>query len=64
MEKLAYILSTVFIMLVTSRFIIRIIDATVQIDDDIGILILLLIILNSTVGFLSYKLYKKISKRK
>lgn len=63
MKKLAYIFSTVFLMLVTSRFIIRVIDATVQIDGDIGILILLLVILNATIGFLSYKLYKK-TKRK
>ena len=62
MKKLTYILSTVLIMLVLSRFIIRIIDATVQIDDDIGILILFLIILNSTIAFLSYKLYKKKTK--
>ena len=45
MKKLAYIISTVFIMLVISGFIIRIIDAAVQIDDDIGILILFLVIL-------------------
>ena len=64
MKKLAYILSTVFIMLVISGFIIRIIDAAVQIDDDIGILILFLVILNSVIGFLSYTLYKKISRWK
>ena len=64
MKKLAYIISTVFIMLVISGFIIRIIDAAVQIDDDIGILILFLVILNSVIGFLSYTLYKKISRWK
>ena len=64
MKKLTYILSTVFIMLVISGFIIRIIDAAVQIDDDIGILILFLVILNSVIGFLSYTLYKKISRWK
>ena len=51
-------------MLVISGFIIRIIDAAVQIDDDIGILILFLVILNSVIGFLSYTLYKKISRWK
>lgn len=64
MKKLAYIISTVFFMLVISGFIIRIIDAAVQIDDDIGILILFLVILNSVIGFLSYTLYKKISRWK
>ena len=64
MKKLTYILSTVFIMLVISGLIIRIIDAAVQIDDDIGILILFLVILNSVIGFLSYTLYKKISRWK
>ncbi|WP_185752356.1 hypothetical protein [Butyrivibrio sp. AE2032] len=33
-----------FIMLITSRFVIRIVDATVQIDNDIALLIILLIV--------------------
>ena len=42
-------------MLVTSRFVIRLVDATVQIDDDIGLLILLLVIVNAgIVGLSSY----------
>ena len=38
-------------MLIVSRFIVRIVDATVQIDNDIGMLILLLIIVNAAIGF-------------
>ena len=45
-------------MLVFSRFLIRIVDATVQIDDDLGVLVLLLILTNTMIGVISYKLYK------
>ena len=41
MKKILHIAVTVVIMLVVSRFIVRIIDATVQIDDDIGLVLLL-----------------------
>ena len=44
-------------MLIVSRFVIRIIDATVQIDNDIGLLILLLAVVNTIIGLISYKLY-------
>ena len=44
-------------ILVVSRFIVRIVDATVQIDDDIGLLLLLLVIVNAVIGFVGYKLY-------
>ncbi|MBQ6662111.1 MAG: hypothetical protein IJM69_01065 [Firmicutes bacterium] len=49
---------TLLIMLVFSRFLIRIVDATVQIDDDLGVLVLLLILTNTMIGVISYKLYK------
>ena len=39
-------------MLITSRFVIRIVDATVRIDDDIAFLIILLIVLNVVIGIL------------
>ncbi len=58
-KKTVYIVTTVVIMLIVSRFVVRIIDATVQIDDDIGLLIVFLIVLNSIIGALSYLLYKK-----
>ncbi len=64
MKKTVFIVSTVLIMLITSRFVIRIVDATVQIDDDIGLLIILLIMLNLAIGMLSHFLYRKISRRK
>ena len=58
-----YILITVLIMLITSRFVVRIIDATVQIDDDICLIVILLLALNAVIGMLSHKLYKKTNKK-
>ncbi len=46
-------------MLIVSRFIVRIVDATVQIDNDIGMLIFLLIIVNAVIGFVGYKIYQR-----
>lgn len=34
MKKIVFIIATALIMLIPSRFVIRIIDATVQIDDE------------------------------
>ena len=64
MKKAIFIITTVFIMLLTSRFVIRIVDATVQIDNDIALLIILLIVLNVVIGMLSRFLYKKIFRGK
>ena len=64
MKKAIFIITTVFILLITSRFVIRIVDATVQIDNDIALLILLLIVLNVVIGMLSRFLYKKIFRGK
>ena len=64
MRKTVYIVVTVLIMLITSRFVIRIIDATVQIDDDIGLLVILLILLNSAIGMISHLLYIKRSRHR
>ena len=58
MKKTVFVLSTLAIMLIVSRFIVRIVDATVQIDDDIGILLLLLLLLNAVIGLVGYKLYR------
>lgn len=44
-------------MLIVSRFIVRIVDATVQIDNDIGMLIFLLIIVNAAIG--GNKIYQR-----
>lgn len=57
MKKPAYIIITCIVMLIVSRFVIRIVDATVQIDDDICLLLLLLAAVNAVVGLISYKLY-------
>ena len=64
MKKAIFIITTVFIMLITSRFVIRIVDATVQIDNDIALLIILLIVFNAVIGMLSRFLYKKIFRGK
>ena len=64
MKKAIFIITTVFIILITSRFVIRIVDATVQIDNDIALLIILLIVLNVVIGMLSRFLYKKIFRGK
>jgi hypothetical protein len=64
MKKAIFIITTVFIMLITSRFVIRIVDATVQIDNDIALLIILLIVFNVVIGMLSRFLYKKIFRGK
>ena len=64
MKKAIFIFTTVFIMLITSRFVIRIVDATVQIDNDIALLIILLIVFNVVIGMLSRFLYKKIFRGK
>jgi hypothetical protein len=57
-RKQAHIALTLILMLVVTRFVIRIVDATVQIDDDIGMLLALLVIVNAAIGVVSYKLYK------
>ena len=57
-RKQAHIALTLILMLVVTRFVIRIVDATVQIDDDISMLLALLVIVNAAIGVVSYKLYK------
>lgn len=59
MRKRIYIIVTVFIMLIASRFLIRIVDATVQIDSDIGLLVVLLAIINAVIVGLSRFIYKR-----
>ena len=55
MKKTVYIVVTVLIMLIVSRFMVRIVDATVGIDQDFGILVLFLILVNSLIGFIAYR---------
>ena len=59
MRKILHLTITILIMLVVSRFVIRLVDATVQIDDDIGLLILLLAILNAGIVGLSIYAYRR-----
>ena len=58
MKKTVYLLSTLAIMLIVSRFIVRIVDATVQIDDDLALLLLFLLLVNAAIGWIGYKLYR------
>lgn len=62
MRKTYHVIITIFVMLVVSRFAIRIVDATVQIDDDKIVLILLLFSLNAVIGVCSYILYQKLKR--
>ena len=62
-RKIAFIAVTLIIMLIVSRFMIRIVDATVQIDDDIAALLLLLAAVNAAIGVCSYMLYHKLNRR-
>ena len=63
MKKAVYLLSTLAIMLIVSRFLIRLIDATVQIDDDLGALLLLLLLVNAGIGWAGYMLYRAANKK-
>ena len=56
-----FIVSTIFVMLVASRLVVRIVDATVQIDRDLWLLVVLLLALNAGIVFLSRRLYGKTS---
>ncbi|MBQ3272643.1 MAG: hypothetical protein IJI33_07130 [Solobacterium sp.] len=61
MKKILHIAVTVVTMLVVSRFIVRIIDATVQIDDDIGLVLLLVAAADAVIGLISARLYRHLS---
>ncbi|MDD4074598.1 MAG: hypothetical protein PHC80_00740 [Eubacteriales bacterium] len=58
MRKKLYIIATIIVMLIASRFVVRIVDATVQIDGNIVMLSALLIVVNALIGFISCKVYK------
>ena len=59
MRKILHLTITILIMLVVSRFVVRLVDATVQINDDIGLLILLLVIVNAIIAGLSLYVFKR-----
>lgn len=50
---------TLFVMLTASGIMIRLVDMTVQIDNDIGVLILLLVILNAGIAGLSFCIFRR-----
>ena len=61
MKRNIYIFVTVLIMLGVSRMAVRIIDATVGIDDDIAVLLMFLVIMNLAIAWTSRKLHGMIS---
>ena len=63
MRKIFFVVVTFLVMLITSGFVVIIVDATVQIDDDIGLLATLLAAVDAIIGVLGYKLYKKAEKK-
>jgi len=60
-RKILHLTITILIMLVVSRFVVRLVDATVQINDDIGLLILLLVIVNAIIAGLSLYVFRKMT---
>ena len=58
MKKALYITVTIIMMLIASRFLVRIVDATVQIDEDLGALIILLVVINTAIGGISCLVYR------
>ncbi len=64
MKKTLFVIATIAVMLVVSRFIVRIVDATVQIDNDVWLLLLLVILVDAVIGFVSCKLYQNSKRRK
>ena len=59
MRKILHLIITILIMLVVSRFVVRLVDATVQINDDIGLLILWLVIVNAIIAGLSLYVFRR-----
>jgi len=57
-----YIFVTVLVMLGITRMAVRIIDATVGIDDDVLLLAVFLAVMNLILAWISRKLYRIIDK--
>ncbi len=62
MKRDTYIFVTVLVMLGTTRMAVRIIDATVGIDDDVLLLAVFLAVMNLILAWISRKLYRIIDK--
>ena len=58
MRKTFHVIITIFMMLFVSGIVVWLVDATVQIDDDIGMLITLLVILNVIIAGISLYLFR------
>ena len=58
MKKQLFILSAILVMLVVSRFAVRIVDATVQIDGAFGVLLMVILVVYALV-FLKLSNYDK-----
>ena len=54
-----YIVVTIMIMLIVSRFAVRIVDAPVQIDGNVLALVLFLIVINTVIVLISRRLYRR-----
>ena len=62
MKKALHIILTIVIMMIVSTFAVRLVDATVQIDDNVFVLSLFLIVVNVVIGMISYRLYRIIKQ--
>ncbi len=58
-KRIAHIAATVMIMLAVSGLLVRTVDAVVQIDDDTGMLILLIAAVNIIIGIISCRIFQK-----
>ena len=58
-RRILYIVVTIMIMLIVSRFAVRIVDATVQIDGNVLALVLFLIVINTVIVLISRRLYRR-----
>ncbi|MBO6041416.1 MAG: hypothetical protein J6P58_09395 [Oscillospiraceae bacterium] len=62
MKKSLFVLAVAAVMLIVSRFVVRIVDATVGIDDDAWVLALLLVTVNAAIGYLAYRIRRRRGK--
>ena len=63
MKRNLYIVAAVLVMLGITRMAVRIIDATVGIDDDVLLLAVFLAVMNLILAWISRKLYEIICIR-
>lgn len=61
-RKAVWTLMTLSVMLVLSLLLIKLVDSMVQIDDDMGLLLVFLAAVNAAAALISHRLYKKKSE--